>query len=108
MTINTRRLEVLEATQRARDEAERHAAIAALDSWLESNTSEAERAAWTRFLLNLPCDADQLRRIGMTQAEADAIVAEVGPCTAEDLLLVDALDQRLPNDLAARLNAINA
>lgn len=104
--INARRLEVLEAAQRARHEAECSAALKAFNTWLAGNTSEAECGAWQRYLLHLPIDPSRLPH-GMTQAEHDAILAECGPFTEADAALVNAIDQRLPADLVARLNALH-
>lgn len=106
MTINMRRLEKLEAKQRARDEAESRATIAAFDAWLTDHASQAEQAAWQRVILAGPIEVDQLQVIGMTQDEYNAIMSEVGPCTEDDRRLVEALVERIPSDLLARLNRI--
>ena len=98
-----RRLDVLEAAARAVQESEWRAAIDDFNAWLAAHASEAERAAWDRYLLNRPVTDAQLAGIGITRAESDAIHAEVGALTADDQIAVDALLARVPPDLIERL-----
>ncbi len=100
------RLSKLEAERRAADKAEVQAIVDEHDAWLERFATDDERAAWMRWLLSIPLDDDRLAKIGMTRAEHDTILAERGPCTADDLKMLFDMAGRMPPVMCDRVREV--
>lgn len=99
-----------EAEAAARLNAESKARLAELNQWIDANASPEEREAHSRCLLHSGPELSDamLLEINITRAEMTAILADCPEPTPEDEALANGLYARIPAELKARLDALDA
>lgn len=100
----TRRLDNLERAREARIRAVRKAAIQTIDDWIAANATKVGQDASERVLLHTPVSDSALALVGLSRAEAEAILAEVCQLATNDIAVADAMWSCMPTEIIDAMN----